>query len=147
MFTKRIIEKDFGKGFPVFRESKAVDRLVHSKGVVLDFEHFRYIALSGMCSLTEQFEVIGAGDIRKQTDQVLTIIRDTLQQYGGGMNDIIRVRLYVINLDAEKLRTIHEVRKGYFDPEHYPASTLVGVEKLVLPELLIEIDADAVIKK
>ena len=147
MFTKTIIQKDFGKGFPAFRGSKKVDRLVHSKGVVLDFDHVRYVGLSGMCSLTDDFEVIGVGDIKKQTDEILKIIQNTLAEYGGSMNDIIRVRLYVVDLDDERLRTIHEVRKNYFDPEHYPASTLVGVSKLVMPDLLIEIDADALIKK
>lgn len=147
MFTKTIIQKDFGKGFPVFQGSTKVDRLVHSKGVVIDFDHARYVALSGMCSLTDNFEIIGVGDIRRQTDEILKIIRSTLEEYGGGMNDIVRVRLYVVGLNDDRLRTIHEVRKNYFVPEHYPASTLVGVDKLVMPDLLIEIDADALIKK
>ena len=53
--------------------------------------------------------------------------------------------MYVDDVADEEFVTIHEVRDEFFDREHYPASTLVEVEALALDDLLIEVDADAVI--
>ena len=61
------------------------------------------------------------------------------------MDDVVRVRVYVTQLDQPSLKEIHEVRSGYFRPGHYPASTLVRVDQLIRDGALIEIDADAVI--
>jgi enamine deaminase RidA (YjgF/YER057c/UK114 family) len=89
-------------------------------------------------------QVVG-GTMKEQTRQVLESIKAVVEREGGTMNDIVRVRVYVTQLDSQSLRDIHEVRAGYFRPGHYPASTLVGVTKLVREGALIEIDADAVI--
>jgi 2-iminobutanoate/2-iminopropanoate deaminase len=83
--------------------------------------------------------------MKEQTQNVLESIKAMLEREGGTMDDIVRVRVYVTQLDPQSLRDIHEVRSGYFTPGRYPASTLVGVTKLVRDGALIEIDADAVI--
>jgi enamine deaminase RidA (YjgF/YER057c/UK114 family) len=83
--------------------------------------------------------------MKEQTQNVLESIKAVLEREGGTMDDIVRVRVYVTQLDPQSLRDIHEVRSGYFTPGRYPASTLVGVTKLVRDGALIEIDADAVI--
>ena len=83
--------------------------------------------------------------MKEQTQQILENIKAVLEREGGTMDDIVRVRVYVTQLDSQSLRDIHEVRSAYFTPGHYPASTLVGVTKLVREGALIEIDADAVI--
>jgi enamine deaminase RidA (YjgF/YER057c/UK114 family) len=83
--------------------------------------------------------------MKEQTKNVLESIKAVLEREGGTMDDIVRVRVYVTQLDPQSLRDIHEVRSGYFTPGRYPASTLVGVTQLVREGALIEIDADAVI--
>ena len=50
-------------------------------------------------------------------------------------------------LTADRFSIIHEERARFFDPQHYPASTMVEVTSLMKPGLLIEIDADAVIQR
>jgi enamine deaminase RidA (YjgF/YER057c/UK114 family) len=61
------------------------------------------------------------------------------------MDDIVRVRVYVTQVDAASLRDIHEVRSKFWTAGKYPASTLVRVDQLVRDGALIEIDADAVV--
>jgi len=83
--------------------------------------------------------------MREQTRHVLESIKAVLAREGGSMDDVVRVRVYVTQLDQQSLREIHEVRSAYFNPGHYPASTLVRVSQLIRDGALIEIDADAMI--
>ena len=83
--------------------------------------------------------------MREQTQQVLENIRELLQREGATMDDIVRVRVYVTQIDAASLRDIHEVRSKFWTAGKYPASTLVRVDQLVRDGALIEVDADAVV--
>lgn len=83
--------------------------------------------------------------IREQTQQVLENIRELLVREGATMDDIVRVRVYVTQIDAASLRDIHDVRSKFWTAGKYPASTLVRVDQLVRDGALIEIDADAVV--
>ena len=83
--------------------------------------------------------------IREQTQQVLENIRELLEREGATMDDIVRVRVYVTQIDAASLRDIHDVRSKFWTAGKYPASTLVRVDQLVRDGALIEIDADAVV--
>ena len=85
--------------------------------------------------------------IREQTKQILENVKAVMTREGGTMNDIVRVRVYVTQIDAQSLRDVHDVRSEYWTPGQYPASTLVRVDQLVRDGALIEIDADAVIAK
>jgi enamine deaminase RidA (YjgF/YER057c/UK114 family) len=83
--------------------------------------------------------------MREQTQQTLENIRDVLTREGGTMDDIVRVRVYVTQVDALSLRDIHDVRSTFWTEGRYPASTLVRVDQLIRDGAVIEIDADAVI--
>jgi enamine deaminase RidA (YjgF/YER057c/UK114 family) len=83
--------------------------------------------------------------MREQTAQTLENIREVLAREGGTMDDIVRVRVYVTQLDAATLRDIHDVRSQFWTRGKYPASTLVRVDELIRDGALIEIDADAVL--
>jgi enamine deaminase RidA (YjgF/YER057c/UK114 family) len=113
---------------------------VFSDAVRVELPGFALLFISGKVATD------AAGQsMKEQTRQVLESIKAVLEHEGGTMDDIVRVRVYVTQLDPQSLRDIHEVRATYFRPGHYPASTLVGVTKLVREGALIEIDADAVI--
>jgi reactive intermediate/imine deaminase len=102
----------------------------------------KVLHVSGQVAQDATGAVMGKGDIRGQTRQVLENIRTVLAGAGGTMDDVARVTVYVT--DKSGLGQIHEVRAQYFR-RPYPASTLVEVKRLVKPEYLIEIDAVAVI--
>jgi len=102
----------------------------------------KVLHVSGQVAQDATGSVMGKGDIRAQTRQVLENIRTVLASAGGTMDDVARVTVYVTDMSG--LGQIHEVRGQYFR-RPYPASTLVEVKRLVKPEYLIEIDAVAVI--
>ena len=102
----------------------------------------KVLHVSGQVAQDTTGAVMGKGDIRAQTRQVLQNIRTVLAAAGGTMDDVARVTVYVTDMSG--LAQIHEVRAQYFR-RPYPASTLVEVKRLVKPEYLIEIDAVAVI--
>ncbi len=96
--------------------------------------------ISGIVALDEDNEVIAPGDVVGQTEAIFQTIGAILQQAGGSFADILKVNLYLTDItDREK---INPVRQKYFGATR-PASTLVQVSALVLPELLIEIEAVA----
>jgi reactive intermediate/imine deaminase len=102
----------------------------------------RVLHLSGQVAQDASGAVVGRGDIRIQTRQVLENIRTVLASAGGTMADIAKVTVFVT--DMAGLAEIHQVRAEFFTPP-YPASSLVQVARLVKPEYLIEIEAVAVI--
>ena len=90
--------------------------------------------------LTAQEPASSQGDILAQTESVMEGLKGVLEAEGGSLRDIVRVMVYVTEMD--KLMEIHQVRHRYFG-DALPASTLVQVAALVRPELKIEIEAIA----
>jgi enamine deaminase RidA (YjgF/YER057c/UK114 family) len=117
---------------------------VFSDAVRVDLKECTFLFVSGVIGTDEAGRVAGR-TMREQTERVLEKIKAVLEHEGGSLDDVVRVRVYVTQLDQESLRDIHAVRSRYFREGHYPASTLVRVDQLVRDGALIEIDADAVI--
>jgi 2-iminobutanoate/2-iminopropanoate deaminase len=88
-------------------------------------------------------EVVGEGDIKRQTQTVLEHVKTVVEEAGGGMDDIVKVTVFITDMGLYD--EIHEVRRSYFE-EPYPASSMVEVSALIDPRLLIEIEAVAVIE-
>jgi 2-iminobutanoate/2-iminopropanoate deaminase len=103
----------------------------------------RMIFISGMTARDVDGHVVGVGDIEAQTRQVCENLRCAVTAAGGALSDIVRVDVFVRNI--EHFDVIHRVRREYFATPA-PASTLLEVSKMVCPEMLIEINAIAVIE-
>lgn len=116
-------------------------RGIMSQGVKVPAGNLVFV--SGQTSRNAQGDIVGVGDIKAQTRQVLDNIRSVLETAGATLDDITKVTVFVTNV-AEHFSQIHEVRAEYFK-SGYPASTLVEVKSLANPDLLIEIEAIAVI--
>ena len=101
------------------------------------------IHISGQVAVNGKGEVVGRGDLKRQTEQAFENIRLGLAAAGAMFRDVIVTRLYVVGLKPEHVPIIREVRSRYVWAEHPPASTLVGVSALVGPDWLIEIEATA----
>jgi 2-iminobutanoate/2-iminopropanoate deaminase len=102
----------------------------------------RLVFVAGQVALDSNGEIVGAGDITAQTRQVMENIRVALDAAGATFADVVRVVNYIT--DVELFSKMAAVRKEYL-VEPYPASTLVEVSALMFPELLIEIEALAVV--
>jgi enamine deaminase RidA (YjgF/YER057c/UK114 family) len=103
------------------------------------------IHISGQAAVDAAGQVVGKGDLKRQTEQTFENLRLALAAAGATWADVVATRLYVVNLKPEHVPIIREVRSRYVSPEHPPASSLVGVQALVGPDWLIEIEATAVV--
>lgn len=103
------------------------------------------IHISGQVGVNERGEIVGKGDLRKQTQQAFENIKIALAAAGATFGDVVKTNLYVVGLRPEHVPIIREVRSQYVSAEHPPASTLVGISSLVGADWLIEIEAVAVV--
>jgi reactive intermediate/imine deaminase len=102
----------------------------------------KLVFISGMTARRADGSIAGVGDIEVQTKQVCENIKSAVETAGGKMDDIVRVDVYVRNM--EHFEQIHKIRREYFKAPA-PASTMVEICKMTSPDYLIEINAIAVI--
>ncbi len=103
-----------------------------------------FLWLSGQTARGDDGKVVGLGDIKAQARQIFINIRGVLSLVGCDLTSIIRLTTYLAtsNSDMTSARKYFEVRQEFFG-NHRPASTGVHVAGLMLPEMLIEVDAVA----
>jgi enamine deaminase RidA (YjgF/YER057c/UK114 family) len=101
--------------------------------------------VSGQVSVDSSGKVVGAGDIEAQTVQVFENIKAALTAIGASFENVIKLNIYIVGFSQERRKAVMDVRGRYISRSNPPAATMVGVDQLVEPELLVEVEAVAAI--
>ncbi len=101
-----------------------------------------FIHVAGTTATNEQGEIVGPGDPYAQTLQILANIEAALRMADATLDDVVRTRIYVVNIDDwQQIGRAHGQCFGTIRP----ATSMVEVRRLIAPEILVEIEADAII--
>ena len=100
------------------------------------------VAVSGSAPVGPDGEHVGGDDMYAQTVRCIEVIRDALTEAGASLDDIVRTRMFVTDIDQwEAVARAH--REAFGDSP--PATSMVEVSRLIDPKMLVEIEADAVL--
>jgi enamine deaminase RidA (YjgF/YER057c/UK114 family) len=103
------------------------------------------LMISGQVALDVDGNLVGAGDLQAQATQAFENIKGILAHFQADFSNVVKINVYIVNYKAADRSALVAVRNRYINPENPPASTLIGVQSLALPELMIEIEAMAVV--
>ncbi len=102
----------------------------------------RTVYIAGQVAFDPSGKLVGAGDFRAQTRQVMENVKAALASVGATFANVVKITTFLT--DLSQIQVLREIRSEYFGPNP-PASTLVQITQLALPELMIEVEAIAVV--
>ena len=117
----------------------------YSHAAIIDLGNCKMVIMSGQVALDAKGNLVGANDIAKQTEQVFRNIKSVVEAAGGKLDHVVKLGYFTT--DVSRIADIRSIRDQFITSKTKPASTLVQVNKLFREDILIEIEATAVIPK
>ncbi len=114
----------------------------YSHMAVINLGTCKMLIMSGQVGIDGKGHLAG-NDVAKQTEQTFLNIVALVESEGGSISNVVKLSYFM--LDVEQIQTVRAVRDKYINIQTPPASTLVQVSKLFRPDILIEIEATAII--
>jgi len=111
----------------------------------IDLGTCKMLILSGQVAFDNNAHLVGPGDYEKQTEQIFLNIKHIIESAGGTMDNLVKIGVYM--RDVAQIQAFRTARDKFVNTKTPPASTLVEVSKLFREDVLIEIEATAVIPK
>ena len=106
----------------------------------------RMVFISGQTAWDVRKNIVGADSFLEQARQALRNLQAAVEATGGTLKDVVALRIYIVDYQAESGTAVGTALREFFSPENPPASTWIGVSALAVPEFLIEIEATAVLE-
>ena len=100
--------------------------------------------IAGQVAFDSTGAIVGAGDFRAQAERVYANLRIALASVGATFSDVVKTTTYIT--DLTNVATLREIRGKYLDPARPPANSLIPVATLARPDILLEIEAVAVLR-
>ena len=105
----------------------------------------KMVFISGQTAWDTQKNIVGGDSVLEQARQAFRNLEKAMEAAGGTIKDIVALRIYVVDYQAESGTAVGTALREFFSPQNPPASTWIGVSALAVPEFLIEIEATAVL--
>ena len=105
----------------------------------------RMVFISGQTAWDERKNIVDRDSVLEQARQAFRNLGKAMEATGGALKDVVALRIYVVDYQAECGTAVGIALREFFSPENPPASTWIGVPALAVPEFLIEIEATAVL--
>ncbi|WP_367104246.1 RidA family protein [uncultured Psychrobacter sp.] len=103
------------------------------------------IHCAGQLAWDAEGNTVGKNDLAKQTEQVFKNLRTVLKEAGATPANVVRMRTYIVDLEPTNLEVVGKAIGDFYGDTTPPVNTLLGVQSLAMPDLLIEIEMTAVI--
>ncbi len=117
----------------------------YSHAAIIDLGNSQMMIISGQIPFDMNGNLVGKSDLGKQAEQVFLNMKSVLAQSGGTIDNLVKITTYIT--DISQLSAFRDVRNKFINLNQPPTSTLVQVSKLFRDDVLIEIDAMAIIPK
>ncbi|HTD98712.1 MAG TPA: RidA family protein [Mucilaginibacter sp.] len=115
----------------------------YSHAAQIDLGTCKMLIISGQVGLDNKGNLAGKDDFAKQTEQAFQNIKSIVESAGGKMDNVVKLSFYL--LDVGQVQTLRAIRDKFINTKNPPASTLVQVSKLFRDDILVEIEATAII--
>lgn len=118
---------------------------IFSQVVVVEANGVKTVYVAGQVAVDSDRNIIGKGDLEKQTAQALRNLQTALATAGATLADAVKVDIYVKSYQPENSAVIRKVYGQFFGRQRLPVSNWIGVQSLASEDFLIEIDATAIV--